>query len=172
MKQVAAIMIVLASLAAGTRIAAAAGLADACGWLTRAEIQHAIGGTAAGFDHPTTFRGGSTSLCQGQVSGATVTVRVSAESKEDSANERAIAQMISDSGGKVETQTMEGMTCTKIVPSAAMSAYGYDSMCEIKAGSHTLAVQASTHDQKAIVPVAALQELVKLAARRWLAETH
>ncbi len=94
MKQVAAIMIVLASLAAGTRIAAAAGLADACGWLTRAEIQHAIGGTAAGFDHPTTFRGGSTSLCQGQVSGATVTVRVSAESKEDSANERAIAQMI------------------------------------------------------------------------------
>lgn len=118
------------------------------------------------------FRGGCTSLCQGRVNGAAVTVRISVESEQDSANERAIAQMISDSGGKVETATTEGMTCTEIVPSAAMSDYGYDSMCEVKAGSHTLAVQASTHDRKAIVPVAALQELVTLAARRWRPEAH
>jgi hypothetical protein len=151
----------------GKRVAGAAGMANACSLLTLGEIQHALGGAVTGFDHATAFRGGSTSMCQGQVSGATVTVRVSAESQQDSANEQTIAQMITSSGGKVETERTEGVTCTTIIPTAAMSDYGYDSMCEVKADSRTMAVQASTRDQKAIVPVAALRELVKLAARRW-----
>src|ERR1700684_2447170 len=140
MKRTAGILIVLTSIVAGSRIAAAAGMADACGLLARVEIQHALGGTAAGFDHATAFRGGSTSMCQGQVSGATVTVRVSTESEQDGANERAIAQMITNSGGKVETEKAGTVTCTTIVPSAAMSDYGYDSICELKAGSRTIAV--------------------------------
>lgn len=55
MKRVTVVMIVLASLAGATKMAAAADPANACGWLTRAEIQHAIGGTAAGFDHRQCF---------------------------------------------------------------------------------------------------------------------
>lgn len=167
MKRTAGMVIILISIETGMKVAGAAGMGNACGLLTRREIQHALGGAVTGFDHATAFRGGSTSMCQGQVSGATVTVRVSAESEQDSANERAIAQMITNSGGKVETETTEGVTCTEIVPSAAMSDYGYDSMCEVKADSRTIAVQANTRDQKAIVPLAALRELVKLAARRW-----
>jgi hypothetical protein len=169
MKRSAGIVIVLISIVSGMRIAAAAGMANVCGLLARGEIQHALGGTATGFDHATEFRGGSTSMCQGQASGATVTVRVSAESEQDSANEQTIAQMITNSGGKVETETTEGVTCTTIIPTAAMSDYGYDSMCEVKEGSRTIAVQASTRDRKAIVPVAALRGLVRLAARRWRA---
>lgn len=163
----AGVVIVGAWIVAGRTVAAAVGITDACGLLAREEIQRAIGGAVTGFDHVTAFRGGSTSMCQGQVNGATVTVRVSAESEQDSANERAIAQMIANSGGKVETETTGGVKCTEILPSATMSDYGYDSMCEVKKGSRTIAVQASTHDRKAIVPVAALRRLVTLAAGRW-----
>jgi len=73
---------------------AAESIPDACRLLSRAEIQGAIGGTATGFEHATTFRDGSTSICQGSVGGATITVRDSIESKQDNANERTIAQMM------------------------------------------------------------------------------
>ncbi|HTT76248.1 MAG TPA: hypothetical protein VMF50_09765 [Candidatus Binataceae bacterium] len=166
---VAALMravLVLVCAAAVSKAGAAERVPDACGLLSRTEIQRAIGGTAAGFNHATTFRGGSTSMCQGNIAGATVTVRVSIESKQDEANEQTIAQMMSSSGGKVETVTAGAVTCTTITPPRSMVAYGYDSMCRISQGWREVAVQASTRDRKAVVAITPLRQLVTLAARR------
>lgn len=147
-------------------LGAAESVPDACKLLSRMEIQREIGGTATGFEHPTTFRNGSTSMCQGSVGGATITMRVSIESKEDMANEQTIAQMMSASGGEVETVTAGAVTCTTMAPPQSMMEYGYDSICRISHSGLDIAVQANAHDRKAIVPVARLRPLVTLAAGR------
>ena len=151
---------------------AAESIPDACRLLSRAEIQGAIGGTATGFEHATTFRDGSTSICQGSVGGATITVRDSIESKQDNASERTIAQMMSSSGGDVETATTGAVTCTTTVPSQSMMEYGFDSICKIGQDGREVAVQASTRDRKAMVPVKALRQLVTLAGNRFGRDGH
>jgi hypothetical protein len=140
---------------------------DACGLVSRAEIQSALGSSPAGMDHAVTFRGGSTSLCQGRIGQVTLTVRVSVRSEQDSDNEATIAQMIITGGGKVETVITGAAKCTTIVPAATMAGeYGYDSMCAISLGNREVAVQAETHRLDDLIPVAKLRSLVMLAAKR------
>lgn len=153
-------------------VRAAEGVPDACKLLSRAEIQSAIGGPATGFEHATTFRNGSTSMCQGSIGGAAVTVRVSIASEEDRANEQTIAQMMSKSGGRVETETAGAVTCTTMIPPPSMLEYGYDSMCRISQSGREVAVQASTRNRNAIVDAARLRQLVTLAAARLKADGH
>jgi hypothetical protein len=151
---------------------AAENIPDACSLLSRAEIQGAIGGTATGFEHATAFRDGSTSMCQGSAAGAAITVRVSIESKQDRANEQTIARMMSSSGGEVETATAGAVTCTTMVPPQSMMEYGFDSICKISQDGREVAVQASTRDRKAMVPVRALRQLVTLAGNRFARDGH
>lgn len=157
----------LAWAALAMNVEAADRIPDACVLLSRAQIQSVVGGTARGFEHPTTFRDGSTSICQGSVGGATVTVRVSIESEQDRANEQTISRMMSSSGGEVKTVTMDGVTCTSMVPPQSMIEYGFDSMCKISKDGREVAVQASTRDRKAMVLVTALRKLVTLAGNRF-----
>src|ERR1700728_4525243 len=77
----ARMLIGVACVALAVNPATAETVPDACKLLSRMEIQREIGGTATGFAHATTFRNGSTSMCQGSVGGATITVRISIESK-------------------------------------------------------------------------------------------
>jgi hypothetical protein len=153
---------------AGSAITSAAGkVPDACGLLSRAEIQSALGAAPAGMVRAITFRQGTTSLCQGRIGGVTLTVRISARSTRDSDDEAAIGQMIIAGGGKVNTVRTGGMTCTTILPAAPMAAeYGYDSLCTLDAGEREVAVQTETHDLDALVPVAKLAPLVGVAAMR------
>ncbi|HUN56743.1 MAG TPA: hypothetical protein VMU41_01390 [Candidatus Binataceae bacterium] len=166
MRAAIALMIGVVCATVGAHAIAAESLPDACGLLSRAEIEHAIGGPATGFDHATTFREGSTSICQGSAGGATVTVRVSIESEQDEENERTIRQMMRSSGGKVETERAGAVTCTTTIPPESMMQYGFDSMCRVSEGGREAAVQASTRERKNMVPVADLRRLVILAGNR------
>jgi hypothetical protein len=140
---------------------------DACGLLSRAEIQAVLGARPIGMEHAVKFRGGTTSLCQGRIGELTLTVRISMRSAQDSANEASIAQMITAGGGTVETIRTGATACTTIVPANAMAAeYGYDSMCTMNLGGREVAVQAETHRSDALVPAAKLRPLVTLAAKR------
>jgi hypothetical protein len=172
MRTWAKIAMTLVYAALAVNVGTAEGIPDACKLLSHAEIQSAFGVTATGFEHATTFRDGSTSICQGSVGGATVTLRVSIESEQDSANERTIGQMMSGSGGEVDTVTTGAVTCTTMVPPQSMVEYGFDSMCKISQGGREVAVQASTRDRKAIVPVTALRQLVTLAGSRFGRDGH
>ena len=152
---------------------AADGIPDSCRLLNQAEIRNAMGGKVSGFKAPSTFRGGSSSLCQGRAGGAVLTIRVSEQSKQDDQNEGVIEQMISEGGGKVETVRTGAVACTTIVPAPAMAAdYGYDSLCAISEGGREIAVQAATHDQAEIAPVAQLRRLVLIAAQRLNDHAH
>ena len=152
--------------------AAAATFPDACNLLSRAEIQAILGAPLTGMDKAVTFRGATTSLCQGRIGEVTLTVRISRRSAQDSDNEATIGQMIVAGGGKVETVRTGGTACATIVPAAAMATeYGYDSMCTISLGEREVAVQGETHRLDALIPAAKLRPLETLAARR-LAGSH
>ena len=100
-----------------------------------------------------------------------LTVRVSMRSDRDRVNETAIAQMITAGGGKIATVTSAGMTCTTIVPSAAMAAvYGYDTMCSTTVGERELAVQAESHKLSLQLSAAKLRPLAELAAKRLVSQ--
>ena len=92
--------------------------------------------------------------------------------EQDRANEQTIAQMMSSSGGKVETMTAGAVTCTTIVPPQSMKEYGFDSMCKISQNRCEVAVRASARDRKAKVPVAALSRLVTLAGNHFSRYRH
>jgi hypothetical protein len=91
---------------------------------------------------------------------------VSLESAQDPRNEQAIARMMINRGGDVKTATTGAVTCTTIVPPPSMSEYGYDSICKISGNGREVAVQASTRDRNARVPVGPLRQLVMLAEHR------
>ncbi|MGA2411370.1 MAG: hypothetical protein ABSG46_13400 [Candidatus Binataceae bacterium] len=96
-----------------------------------------------------------------------VTIRVSEQSDQDDQNESIIEQMISEGGGKVETVRTGPAACTTIVPAPAMAAeYGFDSICSIRLNGVEVAVQAATHKQAAMAPVAGLRRLLMIAAQR------
>jgi hypothetical protein len=153
-------------LAVANPTLAAEVIPDACSVLPGAEIQAVLGKPPIGMDHAVTFRGGTTSLCQGRLGEVTLTVRISMRSAQDSANEGTIAQMIIAGGGKVETVKTGATVCTTIAPAPAMaSQYGYDSMCSIALGEREVAVQAETHRLDALIPAAKLRTLVGLAAK-------
>jgi hypothetical protein len=58
------------------------------------------------------------------------------------------------------------VTCTAIAPPQSMIEYGFDSICEVSEDSREVAVQASTRDRKAMVPMTDLRQLVTLAGSR------
>jgi hypothetical protein len=80
--------------------------------------------------------------------------------------------MISSNGGEVETVTAGAVTCTTTVPAQSMIEYGFDSMCKISKDGREVAVQASTRDRNAMVPVTALRQLVMLASNRLSRDWH
>jgi hypothetical protein len=166
------IMIAVVGVTLAANAGAAGSVPDACRLMSRGEIQRAIGRTATGFEHATTFRNGSTSMCEGNVGGATVTLRVSIESEQDRANEQTIAKMISSSGGQVKTVEADGVACMTVIPPASMMEYGFDSMCKVNRDGREVAIQSSTHERQAMVPVARLRPLVTLAADRLGAAGH
>jgi hypothetical protein len=141
-----------------------AGQGGACRLLQPSELESALGGKAAGFA-PASL--GPADACTGQVGTRRVLIRV-AERHGDpgGAMERQGIEAARKQGIQVDVKREGDLTCSTMVPPAALARMGFNTTCSIFRGGRVVAVEVTAPTQKEMATMDAVRALVEKAVAR------
>jgi hypothetical protein len=159
--QIAALAIItVAHLSLFPARARADGDSKACGLLTSAEVEAALGAKVSNF---TVGAGG---FCYASAPTVTVMVRVAKKSAASGREAKGI-EMAKQMGARVDVQKFGATTCSTLVPPANLvQAMGFNTTCSIDKGDSVAAVEVTAKSQANMVSIEKLRPLAeKMTAR-------
>lgn len=140
-----------------------AGQPASCRVLQPAELESVLGGKATPFSNA---GAGQADFCSGQVGARKVLIRVAERTRPDGTLERRGIEMARKQGIQVDVKTEGDLTCSTLVPPAALSQMGFNTTCSIVRGSRVVAVEVTAPSRKEMAPMDAVRRLVEKAAAR------
>lgn len=157
--------LVVAIVMAGRVGVAQAPSNKACGLVTDADLQAALGSRVA-------LQAGSlgnVQTCSGETPAARVLVRFFTRSGDPSGNrEKAGIDAIRKMGAQVEVKSAGGITCMTAVPPANMAAMGFGTTCTVTSKAPMFAViEVTAKTQKDMVPIEKLRPVAEKIATRF-----
>jgi len=153
----ALVLLVLTSAHAGQASAS-------CRLLQPAELESALGGTAARFSGSTV---GNADMCSVQIGKLKVLIRVGMRQRDDGgATERKGIEMLRKMGVQVEVETEGDLTCSTAIPPASLSQYGFNTTCSIVRAERVVAVEVTAPSREEMASMDAVRKLVKKAVTR------
>src|SRR5262245_49074910 len=137
----------------------------ACGLVTEAELQSALGSTV-------TLKAGSmgdVQTCGGESQSARVLLRFFKRSTDPSGSaEQAGIDAIRKMGAQVDVKTSGGIMCMTAVPPANLAAMGFGTTCTVTSKAPTFAViEITAKTQKDMVPMEKLRAVAEKMASRF-----
>jgi len=137
---------------------------QACGLVTAAELQSALGGAV-------TLKAGSlgtAQTCSGETPTATVLVRLFKRTGDPTGKtEQAGIDALRKMGAQVEVKATGGISCMTAAPPAKMAAMGFGTTCTVTIKSPTIAViEITAKNQKDMVPMEKLRAVAEKMASR------
>jgi hypothetical protein len=141
-------------------IASAGGDSKACGLLTPAEVEAALGAKVS------TFSERANGFCYASAPTVTVMLRVARKGGASGREAKGI-EMAKQMGAQVDVQKFGATTCSTLVPPASLvQAMGFNTTCSIDKGDSVAAVEVTAKTQKDMVSIERLRPLAeKMTAR-------
>jgi len=157
-------VLVLAGTLAGAGTAGAAN--RACGLLTAAELESAVGGKVSGLSQGGAGVAG-VEMCSASTPAASILLRIAKSSGRPSGEaERAGLEIARKMGAEVEVRTFGPVTCSTIVPPQSMADYGFNTTCSVVKAGQVAAIEVNAKSRKDQVPIEKLRPLAEKIAGR------
>jgi hypothetical protein len=137
---------------------------SACGLLTAAELEAALGGKAGALSGSSQ---GTSRICTGTVGRTTVMIRVAERSPEDTGErERKGLEIARKMGAQVEVQKEGELTCSTLIPPPGTPQMGYNTTCTLLREGLVVGVEVTAQSRQDMAAIPAVKELVQKARSR------
>jgi hypothetical protein len=141
--------------------ALAEGDGPACGLLTPAEVETALGARISSFTE------GAGGLCSAAGPAVTVMLRMAKKGAAPGREAKGIA-VAKQMGAQVDVQTFGATTCSTLVPPPQMAqAMGFNTTCSIDKGDRVAAVEVTAKSQANMVSIEKLRALAEKMTPRF-----
>ena len=148
----------------------AAGAEDkACGLLTAAELESAVGGKVSGLSG-SGLTGANAHICTGHTPTATVVLRMGTRSASDGKESGKASkgiEMVRKMGVQVDVKTFGPVTCSTMIPPKNLEQYGFNTTCSVVKGATVAAIEVGAKAQKDMVSIDKLRPLAEKMASRF-----
>ena len=161
---------VAASLTLGPPTFANAGNANrACGLLTAAELEAALGGKVSGLKDggaPGPM-GSDAQFCFAETPTARILLRLAKKSGREPAGGAETIEELKKMGIQIAVKTFGPITCSTVIPPKGQEQTGFNTTCSVDKGTQLAAVEVTAKSQKDMVPIEKLRPLAEKMATRF-----
>ncbi len=146
--------------------AAAAGANKACGLLTAAELEGALGDKVSAMAETKTGNPDE-QVCTGKTSKASILLRIAKGGGNSGDAAAKGVDIAKNMGAQVDVKTFGPITCSTFIPPQNLEQYGFNTTCSVTKGAQVAAVEVTAKSRNDMLPIDKLRPLAEKMANRF-----